>query len=184
MPEERDPKRIRIAERIQQKYGHGERCVTNFVQVLQDEGVDVPRQVIELTPAFEWGVGGTGSVCGVFLATVLTKALETELTLDSGSESAPPVRPINDLLDMTTPGSSEITKDQRAYEVARHLSSYAKERFGGLDCHSIAGTDWPGDSAMAWSTYFSAGGAERCTAIINEAVSALIDSVEKDAEVS
>lgn len=180
MQEERGTRQIRIADRIRENNGHGERCVTNFVQVLQKEGVDVPRQVIELTPALEWGLGGTGSVCGVFVAAVLSKALDSELSLEPGSQPAAPAMPINDLLDMVTPQSSEITKDQKAYKVAQQLSSFAKERYGGLDCHSIAGTDWPGDSAMTWSTYFSAGGAERCTEIINQAVTALVDSFEKE----
>ncbi len=179
MSSEKEIRKVRIADRIQQKNGHGERCVTNFVEVLEEEGVDVPRQVIELTPALEWGIGGTGSVCGVFLSAVLTKALETELGLEPDSESVPSQMPTNDLLDMITPPSSEITIGQRAYEVARRLNSYANERFGVLDCRSIAGTDWPGDSAMAWSSYFSTGGAERCTEIMGEAVTALIDSFER-----
>lgn len=175
MSGEADTGRDAIREQVQRALRAGKRCSSCFVEVLRGQGLPVPAQVSDLAPFLERGVGGSGYACGVFLAAVLTRAINAE-----GDRSRPTRHhpaPYNEWLDAFTPHALELPSSSDAAALARRLSSYAQERFGGADCHTISGAEWARMSIGLDATYRSGGGAGRCAEFITEAVQAVKDSL-------
>ena len=170
---------LSIRERVEAVIGRGQRCAGCFVEVLDEEGVQVPSEIAELAPTLERGLGGTGSVCGVFVAALLTRALQEASDSDDDEEETD-VGPSNEWLDAFTPyslGHTETAGAQKCSALARRLKSFAREQYGGIECDRISGVEWPMESAGLVGLYFSGGGAERCNGFIIEAAQAFLESV-------
>ena len=174
---------LSIRERVEAVIGRGRRCAGCFVDVLDEEGVQVPPEIAALAPTLEQGLGGTGSVCGVFVAAILTRALQE--ASDSNDEEETDSGPSNEWLDAFTPyslGQTETAGAQKCSALARRLKSFAREQYGGIECDRISGVEWPMESADLVRLYFSGGGAERCNRFIIEAAQAFIESVATEDE--
>jgi len=173
-----------IQERVEAVIGQGWRCAGCFVEVLDKEGVQVPSEIAELAPTLEHGLGGTGSVCGVFVAALLARALQE--ASDSDDEVVTDPGPSNEWLDAFTPyslGQTETAGAQQCSALARRLKSFAREQYGGIECDRISGVEWPMESTDLMRLYFSGGGAERCNRFIIEAAQAFLESVTTEDEV-
>ena len=165
-----------LRERVTSSLGRGQRCASCFVQVLEEEGVELPPQVAALAPALEWGLGRSGAVCGVFVAAVLGKAVQQSAGTEVAGEE-PPV-PTNEWLDAFTPFPSRVPDGDPCARLGRRLTAFAKENYGGLECNRIAGVDYPGGSPALAALYFAEGGDNRCVEFIIEAARAFGESDE------
>ena len=165
-----------IRDRVEEILGDGKRCAECLIQVLRDEGAPVPERVAALAPFLEWGIGGSGSVCGVFMAALLAGFVQAS-SIDPGStDDLEQKAPDNDWLDALAPISSTVNGSEPASTLAARLNNYAREQFGGFECHDITDAEWPASSPTLWGAYLSQGGAERCTQLIVEATRAYIDA--------
>ena len=129
----------------------------------------MPSQVAELAPMLGWGVGGSGWVCGVFLAALLAKALQGGAASDQAGAGLSRPAPSHEWLDAVTPGSPGIGNAEPCSTLAGRLTGFATEQYGGVECWRISGVEWPAHSPGFWGQYYSGGGAERCSRFIAEA---------------
>jgi len=163
---------LTLEQRVRRAVEGGQRCSRCFVEVVQAEGGYVPPQVLALAPVLERGIGGSGSVCGVFVAAMLAAALQEEAHSSQRSSSPPQ----HEWLDAFAPFTRHPATTERCSSLARRLARFARERYGGLECQRISGVEWPLARPGLASSYFGAGGAERCARLIVEAVQAFLES--------
>lgn len=165
-----------IQERVDRVLASGRRCASCFVQVLHDEGVPVPDPVAALASALDGGVGGTGHACGAYVAAVLARTMDGRGDADDGGEAVGWSRPLNPWLEAFTPHSSEADGPASRSDLGERLTAVAQERYGGIDCAHISGSDWPAVGPGPTRLYYATGGAERCSAFIVDAVQAYLDT--------
>ena len=103
-------------EKVLAAAGDGIRCAECFVHVLREDGVAVPGPVEEIAPFLEWGVGGSGAACGVFVAAALASALLDEGAVSKEERKSP--APANEWLDAFTPQMAGVYKQENAVAVA------------------------------------------------------------------
>ncbi len=168
---------ITLEQRVANATESGQRCASCFVRVLRDEGVRVPDQVAELAPYLEWGLGGSGLICGVLLAALLAKVLQQD-TASHGADLPPPyVAPGHEWLDALTPRSEGIANRARWPALARRLTTLTRD-FGGVDCERISGMARRPEGDGLGGTHDSAGNAQRCIEFIVETARAYLESVD------
>ena len=166
-----------VQERVDRVLASGRRCASCFVQVLRDGGVAVPVPVAEVASALDGGVGGTGHACGAYVAAVLARAMDARGDANAGDEGAGWPRPLNPWLDAFTPLLPEAAGPARRSGLGQRLAAVARERYGGIDCGHISGSEWPVVGPGPTRLYYARGGAERCSAFIADAVQAYLDSL-------
>ena len=131
--------RIRARTEVALREGHI--CAGAFVQILRDEGVQIPKALEDVVPALEHGIGGSGSVCGVFLAAMLTSALEESPGIDEAAAGLGEAPPANEWLDAFIPASRGAPSARATSSLAKRLTAFAEGEYGGFDCQHISGVE-------------------------------------------